>query len=341
MVDRIEMGAELVGSDPRTDLAVIKVKGSLPLAASWGDSDKLEQGEWVLAIGSPFGLERTVSAGIVSATARNNLGLGPQDSYEDFIQTDVAINPGNSGGPLIDLRGRVVGINTAVSMIARDQGNQGIGFAISSSLARRVVDQLIKSGKIIRGYLGVIPQTLSPDRAKLLGVAEGQGALIGTIMPGSPAEKAGLKVEDVITAIDGQAVTDSASLRNRTFTLEPGSKIPLKVVRAGQELPFLVSIAEMPGDPIQAFFGFNVKDIPNDPQGGVIVDQVTPETPAEKSGVKPGLRIVAIGPRRIYSKAEFDILLTQFGAGRNGPLVLGVLRDDGKIEPLTIGSPPK
>ena len=135
-VGRTEMLGELVGSDPRTDLAVLKVKGSVPLAATWGDSDKLEAGDWVLAIGSPFGLERTVSAGIVSATSRNNLGMGAQDSYQDFIQTDVAINPGNSGGPLVDLKGRVVGINTAISVVGpQEGGGQGIGFAISSSMA--------------------------------------------------------------------------------------------------------------------------------------------------------------------------------------------------------------
>ena len=156
-VGQTEMMGELVGSDPKTDLAVVKVKGSLPMAASWGDSEKLEQGDWVLAIGSPFGLDSDRQArGIVSATSRNNLNVMGQDAYQDFIQTDVAINPGNSGGPLIDLRGRVVGINTAISMISRDPGNQGIGFAISSAMAKRVVGQLIKSGKMIRGYLGVI-----------------------------------------------------------------------------------------------------------------------------------------------------------------------------------------
>ena len=339
MIGRIEMNAEVVGSDPRTDLAVIKVKGSLPLSASWGDSDKLEQGDWVLAIGSPFGLERTVSAGIVSATARNNLGVGPQDAYEDFIQTDVAINPGNSGGPLIDLRGRVVGINTAVSMIQRDQGNQGIGFAISSGLARRVVDQLIKSGKVIRGYLGVIPQSLSPDRAKQLGIPEGQGALIASIMPASPAEKAGLKVEDVVTAIDGKPVSDPASLRNRTFTLEAGTSVPVQIYRAGQEQTLSIAIAEMPPDPIVAYFGFSVKDAPQDQKGGVIVDQVAPGTPAEKAGLKPGLRIVGIGPRRVFSKAEFDVLMTQFGTGRNGPPPFGILRDNDRVEMLSITNP--
>ena len=335
-VGRTEMVGELVGSDSRTDLAVVKVRGSLPLAASWGDSEKLEPGDWVLAIGSPFGLEQTVSAGIVSATSRNNLGVVAQDAYENFIQTDVAINPGNSGGPLVDLRGRIVGINTAISMITRDQGNQGIGFAISSSMARKVVDQLIKSGKVIRGYLGVVPQPLSPDQAKHLNVPEGKGAQIGTILPGSPAEKAGLKVEDVITEIDGKAVADPSSLRNQTFTLQPGISIPVKFVRDGQERTLPVSIAEMPVDTILAFFGFSVEDGGADPQGGVVVDRVVPGGLAEKTGIKPGLRIVSIGRRRIFSKAEFDVLLTQLAG--NGGIPLGVIRGD-KLEILNLGIP--
>ena len=338
-VGRTEMLGELVGSDPRTDLAVVRAKGSLPLDAAWGDSDKLEPGEWVLAIGSPFGLERTVSAGIVSATSRNNLGLGMQDSYQDFLQTDVAINPGNSGGPLIDLRGRIVGINTAVSLItAEGGGNQGIGFAISSSMARRVVDQLIKTGKVVRGYLGVVPQSISPVQAKQLEVPEGQGALIGSIMPGSPAELGGLKVNDVVTAIDGKPVADAPGLRNRTFTLEVGSEVPVQVVRGGKEQTVRVSIAEMPGDPILAFYGFSVKDGSPDPQGGVLVDKVTTGSPADKAGVKPGLRIVSIGPRRIFSKAEFDVFLPQVTGGRSGPIPLAVSRD-GKFEIINFGTP--
>jgi serine protease Do len=335
-VGRTEFFADLVGSDPRTDLAVLKVKGSVPMAATWGDSDKLEAGDWVLAIGSPFGLERTVSAGIVSATSRNNLGLGMQDSYQDFIQTDVAINPGNSGGPLIDLRGRVVGINTAISIVSpQEGGGQGIGFAISSAMARRVVDQLIKSGKVIRAYLGVIPQAISPDRARQLNVPEGQGAQVAAIMPGSPAEKAGLKVDDVITEVDGKPVPDPAALRVRTFTLEAGIEVPVKFVRGGKEQTVRALIAEMPPDPILAFFGFSVKDGPTDPKGGVVVDAIMPGSQAEKAGLKPGVRIISIGPRPIFSKGEFDNLLPQIG-GRGLPIPLGIVRD-GKPEVINVG----
>ena len=331
-----ELVAELVGDDPRTDLAVLRVKANLPLAASWGDSDRLEPGEWVLAIGSPLGLERTVSAGIVSATARNNLGMVGQDTYEDFLQTDVAINPGNSGGPLVDLRGRVVGINTAISLVSPENGggNQGIGFAISSSLARRVVDQLIKRGKVVRGYLGVMSQAMSVDQAKQLGVPEGKGALIGGVLPTSPAAKAGLMPDDVIVAIDGKEVADPSSLRNRTFTLSPGTVVPVSIVRKGARREVSVAIAEMGSDPAVAYFGFGVKDVDPDPTGSIAVDSVVEGSPAEASGLKVGQRIFSIGRRRIYSKAEFDVAIAQaFGMGG---VPLGIIRD-GKFEVISIG----
>ena len=333
-----EMIGELVGSDPRTDLAVVRVKGMLPMAASWGDSDRLEEGDWVLAIGSPFGLERTVSAGIVSATSRNNLGVVGQDAYEDFLQTDVAINPGNSGGPLIDLRGHIVGINTAISSIAPENGggNQGIGFAISSSLARRVVEQLIKSGKVIRGYLGVVAQPMTPDQARQLKVPESGGALVGTIMPNSPASKAGLKPEDVIVSIGGKPVESPSGLRNTTFTLGVGAVVPVTYIRSGAEKSVEVAIAEMPADQSIAFFGFNVKDVEPDPTGSIVIDTVVPGGPAEKAGLKPGVRVFAIGPRRVFSKAEFDVTASQFGGV--GAIPLRVFRG-GKIEPLNVGLP--
>jgi serine protease Do len=332
-VGRTEMSGDLVGEDPKTDLAVVRVKGSLPMAAQWADSDKLEAGDWVLAIGSPFGLEQTVSAGIVSATSRNNLGVVAADAYEDFIQTDVAINPGNSGGPLVNLQGQVVGINTAISLVAPDRGNQGIGFAISSAMARRVVDQLVKSGKVVRAYLGVVPQMISPDRARQLNVPEGKGVEIGVLLPASPADKAGLKVGDVITAIDGKPVADPSGLRNRTFTLEAGTRVPVTFIRSGSERIVPVAIVEMPPDRVVAYFGFSVKEAPDPPRGGVVVDRVVPGTPAEKSGLAPGLRILGIGQRRFASKAEFDNLISQLVNSPEIPLV--VLRD-GKPEFLSL-----
>jgi serine protease Do len=336
-VGRTEMTGDLVGEDPKTDLAVLRVKGSLPMAAEWADSDKLEAGDWVLAIGSPFGLERTVSAGIVSATSRNNLGVVAADAYEDFIQTDVAINPGNSGGPLVNLQGQVVGINTAISLVGPDRGNQGIGFAISSAMARRVVEQLVKSGKVVRAYLGVVPQQISPDRAKQLGVPEGKGVELGLVLPASPADRAGLKVGDVITAIDGRPVADPSGLRNRTFTMEAGTQVPVTFIRSGEERTVPVSIVEMPADRVLAYFGFTVKESTPDPRGGVVVDQVVPATPAARSGLTPGLRILGVGQRRFASKAEFDNLITQLAASPEIPLI--VFRD-GKPEILPLVNSP-
>ncbi len=335
---RTEMIGELVGDDPKTDLAVIRVKGTLPVAAVWGDSDRLEEGEWVLAIGSPFGLERTVSAGIISATARSNLPVEVRDAYEDYLQTDVAINPGNSGGPLVDLRGRIVGINTAIVFSSTETGggNQGIGFAISASLARRVVDQLIASGKVVRGYLGVVAQPMTPDQARLLKVPEQGGALVGLVLPGSPAEKAGIKADDVLLAVAGKPTADPSSLRNTTFTLAAGSKVPVAFLRGGARREVEVAIVAMPV-PSVAYFGFDVKDAdPPDATGAIVVDRVVPGGPADKAALKSGTRIFSIGRRRIFSKAEFDAAIAQIGGF--GGIPLGVARGD-KIEPIMVGAP--
>ena len=336
-----ELMAELVGDDPKTDLAVIRVKGNLPMAATWGDSDKLEQGEWVLAVGSPLGLERTVSAGIISATARRDLGLvEAEGAYENFLQTDVAINPGNSGGPLVDLRGRVVGINTAISPVAPDQnhGNQGIGFAIASTLARRVVDSLVKSGRVVRGYLGVVAQPMSPEVAKQLKVPDEQGARVGQVLPGSPASKAGLKPEDVIVAIAGRRITDPNALRIVASNLDAGSRPDVEVIRAGAPLRLAVEVAEMPRDASLAYFGFNVKDVEFDAEAGsAAVDQVVADGPAARAGLRPGQRVLMVGNRRVGTKAEFDIMIARLGGSTSVPL--GVLRD-GKLDLVNVGGPP-
>ena len=334
-----EMEAKLVGDDPRTDLAVIQVKGNLPLAARWGDSDKLEPGEWVLAVGSPLGLERTVSAGIISATARHSLGFGTEDAYENFLQSDVAINPGNSGGPLVDLRGQIVGINTAIRPVSPEEGggNQGIGFAIASSLARRVVEQLAKGGKVVRGFLGVVGEPMTPDQARQLKVPEEQGALIRLVLPNSPAAQAGLKPNDVITKIDGHRVTDPTSLRNNAFTLQAGSHPSIEFIRNGVLQAVAVNVAEMQDTSI-AFFGFSVKDVPPEPEAGsVAIDRVMPNSPASKAGLYPGERLLALGRRRIFSKGEFDVLIGSFGGLGSVPLVIS---RDGKLEPVMVNTQP-
>ena len=338
-----ELVATLVGEDPKTDLAVIRVQGNLPMAATWGDSDRLEAGDWVLAVGSPLGLERTVSAGIISALARHDLGtnLAPRDTYENFLQIDVAINPGNSGGPLVDLRGRVVGINTAISLVSPENGGgtQGIGFAIASSLARKVVAQLIESGKVIRGFLGVSTQPMSPDQARQLKVPDAQGALVARVLPGSPAAKAGVLPGDVITAIDGHKVTDNVSLRTQTFVLAPGSRPRLDLIRAGKSVTIPVVIAELSDDMSLAFYGFNVKEVPPEPNAGsVVVAEVIPDGAANAAGLVPGDRVVGVGWRPIFSKAEFDVSIAQVVG--NGPALINISRN-GKREAVVVGGPPK
>ena len=226
--------AEIVGRDAKTDIALIKVKPWTDFQAiQWGDSDALKVGEWVVAIGSPFGLEHTVTAGIVSAKGRV-IGSGP---YDDFIQTDASINPGNSGGPLIDMKGKVVGINTAI--VSRSGGNVGIGFAIPINLALGIINQLKASGTVTRGWLGVSIQNLTPELADYYGVKDGKGALVGEVFAGDPADKAGIRPKDVIIEVDGNKIEDSRQLSQKIAEIPVGETIAIKVVRGGKELSLI------------------------------------------------------------------------------------------------------
>jgi serine protease Do len=243
--DGREMTAKVVGSDSKSDVAVLKIDASdlvpLPLA----DSDKTEVGDLVLAVGNPFGIGQTVTMGIISAMGRANLGLGLD--YEDFIQTDAAINPGNSGGALVDADGRLVGINTLI--LSRSGGYQGIGFAIPSNLARSVMESLIKNGRVIRGYMGVGIQDVTPNLAKEFNIQEGSGgALVTEVKPRSPAEKGGLKEGDVITEMNGKPVKDSRHLKLNVAELAPGTKVPMKIVRDGEQKSLDIVLKEFPKD---------------------------------------------------------------------------------------------
>ena len=315
LLDKEEFRAEVVGTDPKTDIALIKIKAGKKLpSVPLGDSEKLEIGEWVLAIGNPFGLGHTVTAGIVSAKGRV-IGSGP---YDDFIQTDASINPGNSGGPLFNLVGEVVGINTAVI-----QGGQGIGFATPIHLAKSVLAQLKEKGKVTRGWLGVYIQRLSPDMAETLSVPGKKGALVADVTKDGPAEKAGLRSGDVIISFGGKEVTDEHDLPQIVAATKPGKKVDVIVVREGKEVTIPVTIAEMEpeagqkragGPDLSKGLGLTVQDITPEVarhlditnRAGVLVTSVEPGSPADDAGFRDGDVIRAINRMPVKDSREFD-----------------------------------
>jgi len=329
---RDDVPARLVGADPKSDLAVLKVNATLKVQAEWGDSDQLDIGDWVLAIGSPLGFDHTVTAGIISATERNDLNIA---DYESFIQTDAAINPGNSGGPLINLAGKVVGINTA--MVSPTGGYVGIGLAIPSSLVRKVVDGLIKDGKVIRGYLGVVIDPLDAETARRLRLPDNRGVLISRVQPGSPAAASGLKRGDVIVKLANREVADPAELRILTAGLDVGAQVPLVFYRAGAAQTVNVKISELPASPEAAFLGFHVREVPaGEGKLAIEVDQVNPASPAFQAGLRPGTRILGVGPFAVGSLAEFEVAIHRINPERGLPLVVPSPRG-GQPVLLTIG----
>jgi len=242
--DGHEADARILGVDSRTDLAVLRVQeASLPWAAM-GDSERMQVGDVVLAIGNPFGIGQTVTMGIVSAIGRGSLGIA---DYEDFIQTDAAINPGNSGGALVNTRGEVIGINTAI--FSRSGGYQGIGFAIPSSMARDVLDSILKHGRVVRGYAGLRVQSLSPDLARGFGLNDTRGAVVAALDPRGPAAAAGLRRGDVIVSMLGRPVTSDSELVTQLSRLQPGQNVPLEVVRGGKRLTMEIVLGDAPGAP--------------------------------------------------------------------------------------------
>jgi serine protease Do len=268
-----ELTAEVVGRDPKTDLAVLKIDAKDLTAVTLGDSDALEVGDVVLAIGNPFGIGQTVTSGIVSATGRGNLGI---EDYEDFIQTDAAINPGNSGGALVDAEGRLIGINTAI--YSRTGGNVGLGFAIPVNLARSVMEQLITGGKIVRGYVGVGIQDLSPELKKEFNVEDG-GVVVTSVSPDTAAEKAGIKQGDVIVKLDGESVADGRRLRLMVSKRAPGTEVKLDIVRNGKAQVFKVKLGTQPETPLGG--GRTERLEKNEDEGtlnGVGVADITKET---------------------------------------------------------------
>lgn len=301
-----ELTAKVIGTDPATDTAVIKVDATGLAAATLANSDKLEVGDVALAIGNPFGIGQTVTMGIISATGRGDLGIV---AYEDFIQTDASINMGNSGGALVDAQGRLIGINTAI--LSPAGGNVGIGFAVPSNMAVAVMNQLIENGEVRRGRIGIGIQDVTPDLAEALGLDDPTGAVIANVELGSTAESAGLKVGDVVTAVDGQAVHSSADLRNLIGLTPVGSEVTLTVKRDGGERQVTVRIAEALAPPQLAgtvFEGASLRDASaaeaRGSGAGVVVEHVAPGSSAARAGLLPGDLIVAINRMSVTSLAD-------------------------------------
>ncbi len=315
--------AKVVGTDEKTDLAVLKIDANGLVPAKLGDSDQLEVGQWVIAIGSPFGLEQTVTAGIISAKGRADIGLA---EYEDFIQTDAAINPGNSGGPLVNMRGEVIGINTAIA--SRTGGYMGIGFAIPSNMALAIKDAIIKHGRVDRGWMGAMIQDLTDKLAQSFGYNSTDGVLIGDVVPDGPAEKAGLRSGDIVVRFNGKPVRNANQLRNTVAGTTPGTRVTVQVFREGKMLtvPLVVGqleaqMAAVPGaGQSESSLGITVQTLTPELAGevgadendkGVVVTRVEPGSLAQMSGIQPGDLILAVGNTPVTNVADFRRAMQQ------------------------------
>jgi serine protease Do len=333
--DQRKFTARLVGRDPKTDLAVLKVDAPAPLpVAELGDSGHLRVGQWAIAIGNPFGLDRTVTVGIVSATARTRVGV---TQYDNFIQTDASINPGNSGGPLLNIDGKVIGINTAIVA-----AGQGIGFAIPINQARDVMQQLITKGRVVRGWLGIVIQDLTDQLAGSFGVKEGGGVLVSEVMKGSPADTAGLKAGDIVVELGGSPIKEVPDLQRRVAAVKPGQTMKLAVIRERKPMSFTVKIGEMPSDePIVAEgpgtdeWGLTVEALTGDAalrldlpvNRGLLVTDVQPGSPAEKAGLRRGDVILEMAKRPADDPANLYKVLNGLKPGES--LLIYVHRSGG------------
>src|SRR5579862_9218363 len=342
--DKREMKARVVGTDPRTDIAVLKIDGTNLPSITLGDSSKVQVGDVALAIGDPFGVGQTVTAGIVSATGRGNLGI---EQVEDFIQTDAPINPGNSGGALVDDEGHLIGINTAI-LAGNSGGNQGIGFAVPINMARHDMDEILAHGKVEHGYLGILPQDVTPALAKAFHTTETNGALVGEVTPNSPASRGGLKQGDIIVAINGQPVADANQLRSRIGTMDSNATVQLRVMRSGKRQEVAVTLGEFPSteerasanpaDSDKSLQGVTVENLtPETAQElklpattkGVVVDQVNPASRAAEAGLEPGDVIQQVNHQPVNTVKDFSQAVSQ--AKQGDPVLLLVDRNGSTI----------
>jgi serine protease Do len=342
LTDRREFKAQVIGTDPQTDVAVLKIDAENLPAVRLGSPDSVRVGEWVVAIGSPFGFENSVTAGIVSAKAR----ALPDGTYVPFIQTDVAVNPGNSGGPLFNLKGEVIGINSQI--YSRSGGYQGLSFAIPIDTAVQVKDQLVQHGKVTRGQLGIMIQEVNQSLANSFGLDKAQGALVSSVTPGSAAAKAGVRSGDVILKLDGQDINRSIDLSSRVATMAPGSKTELEVWRDGKRQRLAVTVGEAPSqqraaaaDPADlsgARLGVAVRALTPEEQkqanmqGGVLVEQVAGA--AAKAGIRPGDIIVSVNQKPVKNVEELQAATK----GADKTMAVLVQRGEGRIfVPVELG----
>jgi serine protease Do len=316
--DKTKFQGKVIGKDPDTDLALVKIEAGKDLPfVTLGDSTKTKVGQWVIAVGNPFGLDRTVTVGVVSALGRENVNLS---RYEDFIQTDASINPGNSGGPLFNIRGEVIGINTAIINFA-----QGIGFAIPSNMVQAVTTQLIAKGKVTRGWLGVGIQPLTPELAGKFGVKENEGVLVNEVFEGDPAHKAGIQPGDIILNVDGQSVDTPNTLARVIAGFVPGKKAGVEVMRDGKKKMLTIELIERKDEAVTAsipkqpesFLGLNVQDLTPEiaerfkikDDKGAIVTKVEPGSAAESEGLKEGDLVKEINREKVNTAADFKSII--------------------------------
>ena len=336
--DKREFTGKIVGADPKTDLAVVKIDAKNLPFVPWGDSAKLQVGEYVLAVGNPFGLNSTVTLGIVSALGRGRMGI---TQYEDFIQTDAAINPGNSGGALVNTKGELIGINTAI--FSQTGGYQGVGFAVPTSMAKPVFESLVKTGKVVRGYMGVAIQDLSLDLAKSFELKQASGALISDVTADGPADEAGIKQGDVIVEYQGERVEDPAALQRLVTRTAVGTKATVKVLRDGHEKELTLKVGEQPdtikmakadtsadesvalaGIEVQAIDKKTARELGLSKAKGVVVTNIDPDSPAGDSGLREGDVIQEINRQEIKSVKDYEKIAS--GLKKDQPALLLINR---------------